>query len=54
MPVEEEDGSPLYYGDVDHDEDGRQGIVAKCAQQGREWLSVVRTCIKKFLRIQIR
>ena len=35
MPIHEEDGPPLDYGDADHDEDERQGIVAECAQQGR-------------------
>ena len=35
MPIHEDDESPLDDGEADRDEDGRQGIVAKSAQQGR-------------------
>ena len=34
MPIHGDDESPLDYADADHDEDGRQGIVAKSARQG--------------------
>jgi len=45
MPIHEEDGLPLDNGDDDdHDdaEDGKQGIVAKCAQQANHLMNVSR------------
>ena len=35
MPIHDEDGPPLDDRDADHDEDGNESMLAKCAQQGR-------------------
>ena len=48
MPIYEDDEQPLDYDDADHDEDGRQGIVAKIGQQGR---SAIKSFDERFMAL---